>query len=322
MLIEAFTHRRRIESKMSILSRFLDCLPYIGRIRSEIRVMRGREGRYPAGHYYSPIPNQDDVQRHISRLNSERAAKCPGIEIRTEEQFSLLEGYGQYYEDLPFTDAPQPGFRYYFGQEWFCYADAIFLYCHLRKTEPRRIVEVGSGFSSAVILDTAEHFLPCKPEVVLIEPNPGRLLGLLRPDDLQQVTVIEDEVQDVPMSVFSSLQAGDLLLIDSSHVVKAGNDLHFLFFDVIPQLADGVNVHFHDVFYPFDYLSDWLLEGRYWNEAYFLRAFLSYNSEWRIRFFNSYVGRRFHDYLAQRMPLCLKNTGGSIYIEKVGAVGH
>lgn len=278
--------------------------------------MRSREGRYPAGHYYSPIPNQKDVLRHIAQQSPVYDQNCPGIELHTEDQFLLLEDYAQYYNELPFSEAQQPGCRYYYGQEWFRYADAIFLHCHLRKLEPERIIEVGSGLSSAVILDTAEYFLPYKPEVVLIEPNPGRLFSILRPDDRQRVTLIEDEVQTMPISVFSCLQTGDLLFIDSSHVVKSGSDLYFLFFEVIPTLATGVTVHFHDVFYPFDYRSEWLSMGRYWNEAYFLRAFLSYNSEWRIRFFNSYVGYKFHDYLAQWMPLCLKDTGGSIYIER------
>jgi hypothetical protein len=153
--------------------------------------------------------------------------------------------------------------------------------------------------------------------VTLIEPNCDRLLGLLKEDDREQVALVQDEVQNVPLSEFSSLGAGDLLFVDSSHVVKAGNDLYFLLFDVIPQLAEGVVVHFHDVFYPFDYRSEWLSMGRYWNEAYFLRAFMSYNCEWRIRFFNSYVGWRFGDYVAEHMPLCAKDTGGSIYIERL-----
>ena len=301
---------------MPLFPRILDCLPYVGRIRSELRATRAREGRYPAGHYYSPIPNQQDVHRCIARLGSERAEECPDIDMREQDQFSLLEHYARYYRELPFTEAPEPGFRYYFGQEWFCYADAIFLYCHLRHTEPRRIIEVGSGFSSAVILDTAQYFLRVRPEIVLIEPNPTRLLGLFKTEDFEQIALLEREVQDVDDRAFSSLQAGDLLLVDSSHVAKAGSDLHFLFFNVIPWLAHGVIVHFHDVFWPFEYRPDWLSTGRYWNEAYFLRAFLAYNSEWRIRFFNSYVGSRFREYLARQIPLCTKNTGGSIYIEK------
>jgi hypothetical protein len=80
--------------------------------------------------------------------------------------------------------------------------------------------------------------------------------------------------------------------------------------------TQAVVVHFHDVFYPFDYPSEWLMEGRYWNENYFLRAFLSYNSEWSIQFFNTDVHFMFGDLIKEKMPLCAKNPGGSLYIQR------
>lgn len=106
------------------------------------------------------------------------------------------------------------------------------------------------------------------------------------------------------------------MFIDSSHVVKCGSDLQFLIFEVLPYLKPGVFVHFHDIAYPFEYPSEWLLEGRYWNENYFLRAFLSYNSEWSIHFFTTYVYFRFGDLIREKMPLCTKNPGGSLYIQR------
>jgi hypothetical protein len=123
-------------------------------------------------------------------------------------------------------------------------------------------------------------------------------------------------VQDIDLGLFESLEPGDLLFIDSSHVVKFGNDLHFLFFNVLPVLKKGVFVHFHDIFFPFEYPDAWLREGRYWNECYFLRAFLSGNRDWRIVFFNDFANREFGEFIESRMPLCRKNFGGSIYLQK------
>lgn len=303
---------------MSILSQLLDRTPYIGRLRRLVNEIRSREGRYPGGYYYSPVPNREDIARQIAQQGFKRAAGCLEIEFRKDAQFSLLQDYLQYYAELPFPETRQVGFRYYYGQGWYEYADAIFLYCHLRATQPKRIIEVGSGFSSAVILDTVEHFFPNKPEMVFIEPNPERLLELLKPQDQQAVRLIQSQVQDVPFSVFESLQANDLLFIDSSHVLKAGSDLYFLLFEVIPRLNKGVIVHFHDVFYPFDYKPEWLNMGKHWNEAYVLHAFLAYNSEWRIRFFNSFMEDKFENYLIEEMPLCIRSSGSSLYIERVG----
>jgi hypothetical protein len=98
--------------------------------------------------------------------------------------------------------------------------------------------------------------------------------------------------------------------------MKYGSDLQFLMFEVLPNLPPGVFVHFHDVFYPFEYPAHWLREGRYWNEVYFLRAFLSYNNAWEIVFFTSYVEKVFEDFIRKTMPLCLKGGGASLYVRR------
>jgi len=193
----------------------------------------------------------------------------------------------------------------------FGYSDAIFLYSFLRKHKPKRIIEVGSGFSSAVMLDTIDSCFSEKPEMTFIEPYPERLISLFREKDKEQVRLIDRKVQDVSPDLFLALKSGDLLFIDSSHVMKCGSDLQFLMFEILPRLQSGVFVHFHDVFYPFDYLSEFLMDRIYWNEAYFLRAFLFYNSEWSIRFFNSYVNFMLGELIKEKMPLCAKDHGGS-----------
>jgi hypothetical protein len=166
------------------------------------------------------------------------------------------------------------------------------------------------------MLETIDRFFSNYPKVTFIEPYPKRLHSLLKNDDRDKVTILDERVQKVPSEIFESLKSGDLLFIDSSHVVKCGSDLQVLFFDILPLLPSGVFVHFHDVFYPFDYPVEWLKKGMYWNENYFLRAFLSYNSEWRIYFFNTYVSFAFSDFIKENMPLCVKNPGGSLYIRR------
>ena len=190
------------------------------------------------------------------------------------------------------------------------------MFSFLLKNKPKKIIEIGSGFSSAVILDTVEYFFPNHPEVVFIEPNPERLNNLIFEKDRNNFTLINKRLQETSINTFSSLQPGDLLFIDSSHVIKYGSDLQTLFFNILPFLPGGVFVHFHDIFYPFEYPYEWLRKGIYWNEIYFLRAFLSYNSNWDIYFFNNYVANEFEDIIAKNMPWCLRNKGGSIYIQK------
>jgi len=99
-------------------------------------------------------------------------------------------------------------------------------------------------------------------------------------------------------------------------VGKAGSDVNCLLFDILPSLRSGVHVHFHDVLHPFEYPLDWFEAGRAFNEAYLVRAFLSFNEAFRIVLFNTFL-EHFHERrFAERMPLCLRNTGGSLWVAR------
>jgi hypothetical protein len=198
-----------------------------------------------------------------------------------------LQEFARYYPDVPFTEGKQTSTRYQFDQSWFCHTDAIMLYSFLRHFCIRRIIEIGSGYSSAAMLDTLERVSPGDFEITFIDPHPERLKYLVNVAADSRLRLIDRQVQDVSLDVFTSLRPGDLMFIDSSHVMKYRSDLQMLMFDVLPRLVAGVHVHFHDVFYPFEYPREWLERGWYWNECYLLRAFLSGNRQWRITLFNT-----------------------------------
>ncbi len=302
------------------LRRVLRRVPYLRSLYRWAKVAPHalKQGVYPAGHFYSPIPDPADVEARL-KLAAPMPEELPGIPLYPERQRDLLQHYAGYYKDLPFAEHPAPPLRYYYENDFFSYADAIFLYCFLRHHHPRRVVEIGSGFSSAVMLDTADRFLSPSPQFTFIEPYPERLNSLLRPEDSQRAKIIEKPLQHAPLDAIRELEAGDLLFIDSSHVVKFGSDVQLIFYEILPRLRPGVYVHFHDVFYPFEYPAHWLREGRYWNEDYFLRVFLYGNALWSIYFFNHFVWLRFRDFLQEHMPLCLRNPGGSLYLVRENA---
>jgi hypothetical protein len=235
--------------------------------------------------------------------------------------------------EVELTDYPP--YRYYFGNSMYCYSDAIFLYSMIRYFNPKRIIEVGSGFSSAVILDTNEHFQQNEIDCTFIEPFPEeRLNDLMRDSDRQNqnVHIVKDFVQNVPVSEFQILSENDILFIDSSHVAKCGSDVCYYLFEVLPVLKKDVVIHFHDVFNSFEYPVGWLKRGFAWNEAYFLRAFLQYNDSFNILAFNSFLEDFHEDWFKQNMPLCLElhekvedeygvpyylpNRGQSIWLQK------
>jgi predicted O-methyltransferase YrrM len=215
-----------------------------------------------------------DVDRALSW-----SADIPGVDLREEQQLELFR------ELLPLL-AGVPDRRYQPGNGWYDSGDASVYRAMATWLKPNRVIEVGSGFSTATLLDTADICLPAL-NVTCIEPNPDRLLGLLQSSD--GLEVIAAPVQDVPMETFTSLKSDDVLFIDSTHVVKAGSDVVWLFLHVLPRLASGVVVHVHDVFWPFEYPSAWLREGRNWNEGYLLNAFLCHNDAWRIELFSSWL---------------------------------
>jgi hypothetical protein len=146
-------------------------------------------------------------------------------------------------------------------------------------------------------------------QVTFVEPYPVRLHSLLSDDDRKKVKILTCPVQDAPLEIFEQLGENDILFIDSSHVAKIGSDVAFIFLRILPRLKKGVLVHFHDIFFPYSYPLDWVLEGRAWNESLFLRAFLSCNNQFAVLAFNPFAGCSFPDFLA--------NTGGSIWLRKV-----
>jgi predicted O-methyltransferase YrrM len=267
------------------------------------------------GHFYSPIPSLEEVRAREAELFGPPPPSLPGIDLREQEQIALIKGLARFYGELPFPRTQSAETRYWFENWAYSYADAIFLYSMLRHLEPRRVIEVGSGFSSAAMLDTAERWLP-ETSFTFIDPDTSTLDALLRPGDRERVSVIRARLQDVPLTTFDALVANDILFIDSTHVSKTGSDVNRIVFDILPRLAPGVHVHFHDVFYPFEYPKEWVYEGRAWNEDYILRAFLEYNGAFEIVLFGTWLARFHRDLLQELMPLTLENPGGSLWLTR------
>jgi hypothetical protein len=269
----------------------------------------------PAGHFYSPIPSHADIEDYRQRLQGPLITELPAIDLNLDGQLELLVKFRRYYNEQPFTAAKQPGVRFYFDNDQFPETDAIFLYCMLRDLSPQRLIEVGAGFSSCVTLDTNERFLDSGMDVTVIDPNPARLLSLIEPEDRERFRLIPRPLQSVPLEEFERLEPDDVLFIDSSHVSKLGSDVNYVFFEILPRLATGVVVHFHDILYPFEYPLKWFEEGRAWSEAYLLRAFLEYNQAFEILLFNDMVDVLSPQRLSHDFPLCTKSSG-SIWLRK------
>lgn len=264
---------------------------------------------YP-GHFYSPIPSIDEIKKNESSIFGEFPRNIIGLELQEAEQLRLLEKFVAYYDEMPFQAQRCEGLRFYYENPAYSYSDAIMLHCMIRHLKPKNIIEVGSGFSSCMTLDTNELFFDGAIKTTFIEPYPELLMSLVKDEDKGTIKIIPTSLQSVDLHLFDSLQENDILFIDSTHVSKTNSDVNRVFFEMLPRLASGVYVHFHDIFYPFEYPKEWVYEGRAWNEAYLLRAFLQYNSEFCIVLMNTFMEHFHKSFFQEKMPLCLRNTGG------------
>lgn len=262
----------------------------------------------PPGHFYSPLLDIREVNAQAERLFEKAVHGIPGISLNQEKQFQLLQEFAALYDECPFPETQAHGARYFLDNEYFSYGDGIALYSFLRYCRPKRIIEIGSGFSSAAMLDVNDRFFEGSIKCTFIEPHPERLQGLMTADDKMRHSVLKMKVQDVDLEIFDTLKENDILFVDSSHVAKTGSDVCHIFSNILPRLRQGVYIHFHDVTWPFEYPRNWIEAGMSWNEAYFLKAFLQYNSIFQIVYFSGFIEAVGKDLMAKAMPLALKTA--------------
>ena len=272
----------------------------------------------PPGHFYSPLVDPSDpfVGEAVRR---EEAPDEPLSMFGIDESSMLMwfDRVADNYALHPFGPVASDGRLYGYENPNFPLADALALMTFLRKLEPKRLIEIGSGYSSCAAMEVNERWLNSAIELTFVEPLPELLLSLagsrLPPQALHQA-----RLQDVRTDVFRQLEANDILFIDSSHVAKTGSDVLDYLFRVLPALSSGVYLHIHDIFYPFEYPSAWInAENRSWNEAYVLRAFLAGNREWEVVFFFDWFYKCRRELVFEQMPLCIPHRGGSLWLRKL-----
>lgn len=232
-------------------------------------------------HYYEPIPDF----RLITDEQINRRRDFPGTDFNWQAQLDLIGDLARYRDELEELSQEQ---RFDFGNGFFGGFDAAAYYALIRHLKPRQVLEVGGGYSTRIAKKAlARNGVEGSAGAVkCVEPYPQlRLTYAINENEL-----ITKEVQDVSIELFSNLEANDILFIDSSHTVKFGSDVNYLFLEVLPTLQPGVWVHVHDIFFPNDYPAEWLLKKRLaLNEQYLLEAFLTFNTSFSIRLANHWL---------------------------------
>jgi hypothetical protein len=274
---------------------------------------------WPLDHYYSPIPETQALSREpaSSRVWPSTVPATPGIDWRADQQVALVRDKLGRQSHFAIPDGPTGDRRdFHAANEMFSRLDAWMLQALLRHYQPSRVIEVGCGWSSLVTARVNREYFDNSIHFTCIEPYPPDFLG----DGIEGISqLIASPVEQVSLDAFLGLGDGDILFIDTSHTVKTGGDVVFLLQDVLPRLADGVVVHIHDIFLPWDYPREWVMQGRAWNEQYAVRAFLTFNSAFEILLGVSWICHFHPDVLASTVPnypAQYPNGGGSLWIRR------
>jgi hypothetical protein len=272
---------------------------------------------FPPGHFYSPAVDVDEVAADQARIWPAEPAP-PGLDLDPDAQAAFLDGpLRRWLPDWDYPEQPPPGappWAFFEANTQFERLDARALYAMLRELRPGRMIEVGSGFSSLLTADVNRRHLGGRLDFRCVEPFPRPFLQAGVPGIAE---VVVARAQQLPGPWFAErLGPGDVLFIDSSHVVKTGSDAVHLYLQVLPLLAAGVVVHVHDVFLPHDYPRDWVLgEARSWSEQYLVQAMLVFGDSFEVLFGSNAAASLHPELLADVLGGHVWG-GGSLWLRK------
>lgn len=238
--------------------------------------------------YYSPLPDLDSLAPDQPR------GAMAGIAFEPAEQLRYLrEELGPYLSELEIPEHGAAGELHLRNHSYEAF-DLETLYATVRRRRPARVLEIGSGFSTRVI-------------AAALAANGAGVHHVVDPfaaDDLDRLAeVTRRSAAAIADGEFAELAAGDVLFVDSTHVVARGSEVNRVVLDALPVLARGVAVHFHDVFLPWDYPYSYFAYHRMFiNEQYLLQAFLALNRAYSVLLGTHAIGRLYPQEVAELVP--------------------
>jgi predicted O-methyltransferase YrrM len=263
--------------------------------------------------FYEPLFNPTVLKRLL-----EEERPLPGVDLRPDQQRALLAQMHceQELRDFQWHIPGKGPHGYNLHNLFFDGGDADFLYQFLRLVKPRRVIEIGSGYSTRVAQTALEkNFAETGERAVhrCIEPYQAERLS-----GLQGVELIKVPVEDVPIDWSTELAAGDLLFIDSSHMIRPQGDVLKEYLEILPRLASGVYVQIHDIHTPRDYPAWWMeKEVRFWNEQYLLEALLSNTARYEVIGALNYLTHNYYEEIARVCPYITPETEPSSFYLRV-----
>jgi predicted O-methyltransferase YrrM len=272
--------------------------------------------RFDIGEYYSPMYDTRELVQQRERLWPAVPRETVGVDWREADQLAFCRNIFARQAHLTFSeDAVEDPTEYFATNGQYPPLDAWILEGLMRYCRPRRMIEVGCGFSTLVSARVNREYFDSQISLTCIEPYPRPFLSEV--NGIAGVRV--EKIQDTPLALFETLEKDDILFIDTSHTVKTGGDVTWIFHEIVPRLAPGVVVHIHDFFLPGEYPEPWVLEGWGWNETYLVRSFLTFNDVFEIIWGTQYMLVNHSDDVVAAFPgfqRYLAMRGASLWIRR------
>lgn len=253
-------------------------------------------------HFYSPIPDVASLKKRPELWT--KPSELVGIDMNLKGQLTTLQTIIKPYtsELIAQVNDATPQDPYYWQNHAFGPASAFTLYGIIRHFKSKQVIEIGSGYSTAVSALAAlkNRADGIKTSFMAIEPYPNPILKKGFPG---LSTLMQEKVEEIDIAFFEKLGRDDVLFIDSSHVSKTGSDVNYLYLNILPRLKPGVIIHIHDIFFPYEYPKNWVVKsGRFWNEQYLLQAFLACNDQFEVLWSGSYAHAKAEKELKKDIP--------------------
>ena len=253
-------------------------------------------------HYDLPIPDELDMTGDFY----ERGSGLVGVDMNDKDALALLENlfprYVQEFRSLIPTHRTNNPKQFYLLNGAYMAIDSHVYYAFIRHFNPKKIIEIGAGYSTLLAACAGAQNLKEKgssPRLIAVDPYPNELIKEGFPGLSQ---LIESKVQDVPLDLFTSLERGDILFIDSSHILRSGGDVQMEYLEILPRLSSGVIVHIHDVSLPRAYPRIYFETQHYWNEQYLLQSFLAFNSRFKVLWPGNYMMIQYPEKVCKVFP--------------------
>jgi hypothetical protein len=302
--------------------------------------------QFISGHKYSVIPKVDKNYKHnydpnfldinyndennlkvLNELNDciDNFNNNFGIKLDGKHKYNEIVNQVNEIQQIEFN---QNIFKYYLVNGVFEWMDGRLLYYYLSKLKSRKIIEIGSGQTTLLLLN-CKKLLNLNYKIICIDQEPPSYIKKL--DELGEITLLKYSItDDIELKIFKLLNENDMLLINSSHVLKLNSDVLFYFRKIFPILKKNVYIQISNIFLPYEYPDIWINYGIFWNEQYLLYIFLQNNKDFEIQYSNNYIKYKFNDKLKEIQKLYYENntilernqytdtfTGNTIWIKKI-----